>query len=99
MAILDLDIHPDDLWTSNGKTLRVQHWQKRIALGLGEFQGFHGNNYFVLGKPLLTSITANFINLSYHTCAIQSFRIISKISLELNWAVIGSKNRFLIDSI
>ena len=61
VAILDLDIHPDDLWTSNGKTLRVQHWQKRIAFGLGEFQGFHGNNYFVLGKPLLTSITANFI--------------------------------------
>ena len=61
VAILDLDIHPDDLWTSNGKTLRVKHWQKRIASGLAEFQGFHGNNYFVLGKPLLTSITANFI--------------------------------------
>ena len=61
VAILDLDIHPDDLWTSNGKTLRIKHWQKRIASGLAEFQGFHGNNYFVLGKPLLTSITANFI--------------------------------------
>ena len=61
VAILDLDIHPDDLWTSNGKTLRVKHWQKRIASGLAEFQGFHGNNYFVLGKPLLTSITTNFI--------------------------------------
>ena len=60
-AILDLDINPDDLLTSNGKTVRAKHLQKRIAYGLDEFQGFHGNNYFVLGKPLLTSITANFI--------------------------------------
>ena len=60
-AILDLDINPDDLLTSNGQTVRAKHLQKRIASGLDEFQGFHGNNYFVLGKPLLTSITANFI--------------------------------------
>ena len=60
-AILDLHINPDDILTLNGKTFRVKHWQKRIASGLGEFQGFHGNNYFVLEKPLLTSITANFI--------------------------------------
>ena len=60
-AIVDLDINPDDLLTSNGKTVRAKHLQKRIASGLDEFQGFHGNNYFVLGKPLLTSITANFI--------------------------------------
>ena len=60
-AILDLHINPDDILTLNGKTFRVKHWQKRIASGLGEFQGFHGNNYFVLKKPLLTSITANFI--------------------------------------
>ena len=60
-AILDQDIYPEDLLTLNGKTVRVKHWQKRIASGLDEFHGFHGNNYFVLGKPLLTSITANFI--------------------------------------
>ena len=60
-AILDLDINPDDLLTLNEKTVRAKHLQKRIASGLDEFQGFHGNNYFVLGKPLLTSITANFI--------------------------------------
>ena len=68
-AILDLDINSDDILTLNGKPVRAKHWQKRIASGFEEFQGFHGNNYFVLGKPLLSSITANFI--TYLTILVQ----------------------------
>lgn len=33
---------------------------KRIVFELEQFHGFHGNGYFVLGKPLVTSIVATF---------------------------------------
>ena len=60
-AILDLDINPEEIVTVNGSSMRIKHLQERTASGLNEFQGFHGDHYFVLGKPLLTSISANFI--------------------------------------
>ena len=34
---------------------------KRIIFELEQFHGFHGNGYFVLGKPLVTSIVATFV--------------------------------------
>ena len=43
-----------------------------IVLDLQKFQGFHGNGYFVLGKPLLTSVVTNHNHLFYHSYSIQS---------------------------
>ena len=45
----------------NGEMQSIKHVKKRIIAGLEGFQGFDGNGYFVLGKPLFSSITANFI--------------------------------------
>ena len=59
-ALLNLDINPEQIVTTNGSTIRAKHLQMRIASGFEEFQGFHGNHYFVLDKPLLTSISANY---------------------------------------
>ena len=44
---------------SHSKTLK----QKAI-LDLKKFNGYHGNGYFVLGKPLLTSVVTNIITYS-----------------------------------
>ena len=60
-AILALDLNPEERVIIDGSTIRLKHLQERTASGLTEFQGFHGDHYFVLGKPLLTSISANFI--------------------------------------
>ena len=40
---------------------REQIFKKQIEMELKKFQGFHGNGYFILGKPLLTSVVANII--------------------------------------
>lgn len=60
-ALFDLDINPEQVLIMNDKSVRAKHLQKSIVSGLDEFRGFHGNNYFVLSKSLLTSISANFM--------------------------------------
>ena len=64
--ILKSNVGEDDTYVLDGKILRsmqseIKMQKKRIILGFEQFQGFHGNGYFTLGKSLLTSVVANFI--------------------------------------
>ena len=64
--ILKSNVGEDDTYVLDGKILRsmqseIKMQKKIIILGFEQFQGFHGNGYFTLGKPLFSSITANFI--------------------------------------
>ena len=59
--ILDLDINEDQSCIIDGKVLTLKQAKKRTVYELDQFQGFHGNGYFTLGKELLTSIVANFV--------------------------------------
>ena len=59
-------INKDDFYILQGQILkamksRQQILKKQIEMEFKKFQGFHGNGYFVLGKPLLTSVVANII--------------------------------------
>ena len=68
---------PDNttLITFNSKEMRPLHAQKLLIKEIDNFKGFNGNGYFTLGKPLLTSILANFI--TYLIILVQ-FRISEK---------------------
>ena len=64
--ILKSNIGKQDTYVLDGKILRllqseIKKQKKRIILGFEEFKGFHGNGYFTLSKPLLTSVVANFV--------------------------------------
>ena len=60
-VILDIETSTNEVFVIEGKTMNIKHAKKRIAIGFQEFQGFHGYGYFTLGKPLYTSIAANFV--------------------------------------
>ena len=64
--ILKSNIDEEEIYVLDGKILRsmqseIKMQKKRIILGFEQFEGFHGNGYFTLGKSLLTSVVANFI--------------------------------------
>ena len=58
---LEMDIPKESTILIDGKKLNSRHAQKIIVSGFDEFEGFTGNGYFILGKPLLSSIVANLI--------------------------------------
>ena len=60
--IADIDLNEvQTVSVIDGKRQSIRHVKERIVAGLEGFHGFHGNGYFTLGKPLFSSITANFI--------------------------------------
>ena len=60
-TIMDIQTSTNDVSVIDGKSMKMKHVKKRIAKGFQEFQGFHGDGYYTLGKSLLTSIVANFV--------------------------------------
>ena len=57
-----IDILDDDrIVFISGKSMRAIHGKKIILLEIEDFKGFDCNGFFILGKPLLTSILANFV--------------------------------------
>ena len=58
---LEMDVPNEGLLILDAKKYNPRHARKIVVVGFDEFQGFHGNGYFILGKPFLTSIIANFM--------------------------------------
>ena len=57
---IDID-DEDKVVFVEGKQIRAIHVQKMIFSEIDRFKGFDGNEFFTLGKPLITSIMANFV--------------------------------------
>ena len=45
----------------DGQRMSMDHAKGIVINQLQQFEGFDGNGYFVLGKPLLTGIVANML--------------------------------------
>ena len=62
ILVEEIDIKDENKMIFIGeKKLRATHAQKMILTEIDKFKGFDGNGFFTLGKPLLTSILANFV--------------------------------------
>ena len=59
--IWSLHVSSENFGTIEGNILSEAHAQNRLISLLDEFKGFDANGYATLGKPLLSSIFANFI--------------------------------------
>ena len=59
--IWSLNVSSENFLTINENNLSEAQAQNRLISLLDEFKGFDANGYATLGKPLLSSIFANFI--------------------------------------
>ena len=64
----------------DGENISLKDLKDMVVSDLKEFDGFNGYDYFLLGKPLLTSIMANFTT---YLIVLVQFKI-SEIGLESN---------------